>query len=124
MGKQGCQKGYSMNNLSVKVGKHIRSLRAARGWSLAHLAELINSNASYVSKIEQGQVNTSLDKIEDIAHAFEIPVFSLFFFEEEKIAHKELVRSTKIQLNRFSEDTLTKYHWLLSIIPGDMEKRQ
>jgi transcriptional regulator with XRE-family HTH domain len=59
------------------LARRIRILRATRGWSQETLAELSGLHRSYISGIERAQRNVSLDNIEKIAHAFEVPLVSL-----------------------------------------------
>ena len=59
------------------LAQRIRLLRATRGWSQETLAELSGLHRSYISGIERTRHNVSLDNIEKIAHAFEVPLANL-----------------------------------------------
>jgi len=59
------------------LARRIRILRATRGWSQETLAELSGLHRSYISGIERTRRNVSLDNIEKIARAFQIPIGEL-----------------------------------------------
>ena len=59
------------------LAKKIKLLRYSRGWSQETLAELCGFCRSYIANIESGKHNVSLDNLERIAQAFEIPIAEL-----------------------------------------------
>ncbi len=59
------------------LAKKIKLLRAARGWSQETLAELCGFSRSYIANIESDKHNLSLDNLERIAEAFEVPIAEL-----------------------------------------------
>ena len=59
------------------LAKKIKLLRATRGWSQETLAELCGFSRSYIANIEAGKHNVSLDNLERIAEAFEVPIAEL-----------------------------------------------
>ncbi len=59
-------------------GKRVRQLRESRSWSQEHLAELLNLDSTYVSRIETGKRSPSLPTIARIADAFDVPIAALF----------------------------------------------
>ena len=59
------------------LAKKIKLLRATRGWSQETLAELCGFSRSYIANIESGKHNVSLDNLERIAQAFEVPIAEL-----------------------------------------------
>jgi transcriptional regulator with XRE-family HTH domain len=65
----------------------LRKLRAERGWSQEELAERSGLHRTYVSGIERGTRNVSLDNLERIANAFGLPVSSLFLIGEQEGAN-------------------------------------
>lgn len=54
----------------LNLGERVRELRALRHMSTRQLAELAGISAGYVSQIENGQANVSLDVLRKIADAF------------------------------------------------------
>jgi len=61
----------------------IRDLRAARGWSQAHLAELLDVSRQTVIAIETGRYDPSLPLAFALAKLFEQPIESIFFPNQE-----------------------------------------
>ena len=59
------------------LAKKIKLLRYSRGWSQETLAELCGFHRSYLANIESGKHNVSLDNLERIAQAFEVPIAEL-----------------------------------------------
>jgi len=59
------------------LAKKIKLLRYSRGWSQETLAELCGFSRSYIANIESGKHNVSLDNLERIAEAFEVPIAEL-----------------------------------------------
>ena len=58
--------------LSPWVGLAIRRRREARGLSQEALAERAEAHRTYVSLVERGQRNITVDKLSDIATALEV----------------------------------------------------
>lgn len=65
-----------MNNL-------LRDLRARRGWSQAHLAELLGVSRQTVIAIETGRYDPSLPLAFALAKLFEQPIEAIFFPDQE-----------------------------------------
>ncbi|WP_440963047.1 helix-turn-helix transcriptional regulator [Massilia sp. GER05] len=61
----------------------IRDLRATRGWSQAHLAELLDVSRQTVIAIETGRYDPSLPLAFALAKLFEQPIESIFFPDQE-----------------------------------------
>ena len=59
------------------LAKKIKLLRATRGWSQETLAELCGFHRSYIANIESGKHNVSIDNLERLAEAFEVPIAEL-----------------------------------------------
>ena len=64
-----------------ELGKHIRKLRKAKGYSHQRLADEADIAKSTVIKIEQAQINISVDIIFSLAKALEIDPQVLFQFK-------------------------------------------
>ena len=61
----------------------IRDLRGARGWSQAHLAELLDVSRQTVIAIETGRYDPSLPLAFAISRLFEQPIEAIFFPDQE-----------------------------------------
>ena len=53
-----------------RLARRIRMLRAVHGWSQDTLAELAGIHRTYISAIEQGRCNVSLETLDKLAWAF------------------------------------------------------
>lgn len=67
-------------DIKQEFGKRLMQLRKDRKMSQEMLAELSGLNRPYISGIEQGKRNVSLEVIESLAKALEIQIKD--FFEE------------------------------------------
>lgn len=70
--------GVTKQTLRVKFGVRIRQLREEAGYSQEAFADVCGYARSYMSRIERGQGNPSLDAIEVLAHALRVPIVELF----------------------------------------------
>ena len=61
----------------------IRDLRAARGWSQAHLADQLDVSRQTVIAIETGRYDPSLPLAFALARLFGQPIESIFFPDQE-----------------------------------------
>ena len=53
----------------ARIGKNIKELRMAHGWSQEKLAELSRVDRSFLGKVERGVVNVSILTLCDIVKA-------------------------------------------------------
>lgn len=60
--------------LQVEVGRRIRTLRLARGWTMSRLAEETDMSVQYVSEIEHGKKSMTISKLYSMAQALEVSV--------------------------------------------------
>lgn len=64
------------------MNNHLKTLRAERGWSQAHLAELLDVSRQTIISIENGKYDPSLPLAFKIARVFEQPIETIF--DEER----------------------------------------
>lgn len=74
------------------VGKNIELARTVRGWSQAQLAEEMGVEQTYVSKVEKGKVNVSIDTLERFAAALRKPL--AFFFQEIDVSEVQAKKAS------------------------------
>lgn len=67
-----------MKPLRILFGKRVRELRLATGLKQDEFAEKCGFARSYMSRVETGGANPSLDAIQTIATALRVPVKDLF----------------------------------------------
>ncbi|BAU27226.1 DNA-binding XRE family transcriptional regulator [Aneurinibacillus soli] len=68
--------------LPERVGNRIRELRKAKGWTQEQLAEAASLHYSYIGGVERGGRNISLETLDKIATALQVPALELFRTEE------------------------------------------
>ena len=77
-------RGYTQNNPFQKereaLGKTIECLRKKRGMTQEDLADRASINVSYLAKIENGYVNTTVRYLVKLARGLKVPVRGLFEF--------------------------------------------
>ena len=67
-----------MKALRIRFGHRIRDLRRATGLSQEEFAEKCGFARTYMSRIETGGANPSLDAIQTLATALKTPINELF----------------------------------------------
>lgn len=66
------------NELHVKFGKRVRELRKERGWSQEEFADRCGLDRTYVSGIERGVRNPTLEIIGMISSGLNVEICILF----------------------------------------------
>ena len=77
--------GEFMGYIAKALGQRIRSYRITKGFSQEKLAELSGCHPTYIGQIERGEKNATVESIEKISTALNIPMSRLF----EKIGGQE-----------------------------------
>ena len=67
-----------MNELRARFGAAVRKRRHGVGWSQEELAERSGLHRTYISDLERGARNVSLETIGKIAQALGVPISDLF----------------------------------------------
>ena len=67
-----------MSDIAKVLGKRIRNYRTAMGLSQEKLAEFSGCHHTYIGQIERGEKNATIESIEKIATALDIPLSKLF----------------------------------------------
>lgn len=70
------------DEILIKFGKAIRQIRIERKISQEEFADMCGMHRSYMSDVELGKRNISLENIEKIAMALCIPIAQLFSIAE------------------------------------------
>jgi transcriptional regulator with XRE-family HTH domain len=78
----------------VLLGQRVKHLRRIRGQTQEQLAERIEINPKYLSSIERGVENPTLDLLIRLAKGLQVNLYELFQFEE---------RTPPVQLRRKME---------------------
>lgn len=67
-----------MSEIAKIVGQRVRNYRTEKGLSQEKLAELSRCHPTYIGQVERGEKNATLESIEKIASAMEVPLSKLF----------------------------------------------
>lgn len=62
------------SDICVRVGRRIRALRRAKGWSQQLLADHAELERAHLSRLEQGRREAGLRALERIANALDVEV--------------------------------------------------
>ena len=60
------------NDILIKFGKRVQSLRKEKGWSQEELADRSNFHRTYIGFIERGERNISLKALKILSQTFGI----------------------------------------------------
>jgi len=74
----------SLNNFLKNFGEKLHAIRKKKGLSYRKLDSLCNLDHSYISKIEKGEVNVTLETVLELAKGLEIHPKELFDFNFDK----------------------------------------
>lgn len=65
------------------IGSRIKQLRRAKGLSQEELSEKIGMSSKYLSSIERGNENPTLDTFIKLAQSLGVDIFELFNYSQE-----------------------------------------
>lgn len=66
-----------MSDVLIRFGQNLRKIRERAGVSQEKLGELAGLHRTYVSSVERGERNISLENIERLAKALAVPLAKL-----------------------------------------------
>ena len=86
--------GECMKNTKELLGARIKEIRKARGLTQEQLAEMVDIEQKHVSRIEWGKNYPTIDRLEKIAAALNVPLISFFDFlhlenDDERVVNIE-----------------------------------
>jgi len=101
-----------MGIVAKKLGKRIKELREQRKLSQLQLAEMLNMEASNLSKIERGIQIPKEESLLKITNAFNVNMVDLFDFEH--FADRDtLLENINFILQKADEKTLQKIYKII-----------
>jgi len=80
----------SHENAAILLGRRVRSLREAKGWTQQELGSQADVNYKFLGEIERGQQNPSLNVLVKIAAALEVDLPEMLRFEHESTDRKQI----------------------------------
>ena len=87
------------------IGARIRSIREAKGLTQEKLAEVMDINSKYLSNIERGKENPTLDMLIRFTEALKVEMWEMFDFGHE-VGLKEMKESMSKLLKESEEEKL------------------
>ena len=88
------------------LGARIRELRMERRLSQERLAELMAANVTYLSAVERGKENPTLDFMIKVADALEADLADLFEFAWLGMNERELRKKLRAMIDKADLDAL------------------
>jgi transcriptional regulator with XRE-family HTH domain len=64
-------------NIRLRFGQRLRALRVRKGWTQVELADYLGLDRGYISNIERGQRNITLETVQIIARGFGFTISQL-----------------------------------------------
>ncbi len=102
-----------MSTLSVQVGKRIKELREAKKLKQVQLAELIDMEATNLSKLEKGLHLPKEENLKKITKALNVDVKDLFDFGHVK-TKQELVDEMNFIFEQSSQEEVQFFYKVIS----------
>ncbi len=88
------------------IGRRIQELRKARGLSQEKIADKADISPNYLSRIECGRENPTLDMFIKLSNALEVEMLEMFDFRHV-VSHKELKEAVQNISKTADEPTLS-----------------
>lgn len=93
-----------MSNDSNSIGARMRDRRLALGYSLRDLAAKAKLTASFLSQVERGEANTSIDSLRRISEALDV---SMLHFLRDVHEHDPVIRAKERAILSLPNSNLT-----------------
>lgn len=87
-----------VSELIKNVGEQIRRIRKLRGLTQESLAEKTGLQNTYISDVERGDRNTSLETLEKIIEALEVEPVEIFDFARTNDRKQQMIQNLKVLL--------------------------
>lgn len=91
------------------VGKRIKAVRQRNGLTQDQLAEQVGLSSKYISGIERGVENPTMDILIRVAKVLGIEPYDLFLFGESEDSEKALRKGIKKMLREADREKLQLY---------------
>ncbi len=92
-----------MKSGKEKLGSRIKAFRKAKGLSQEQFAELIGIEPKHVSRLEVGKSYPTIDRLEKIAVALDVPMGS-FFDIGNQTYYEEKAKKLELMMRELDED--------------------
>lgn len=102
-----------MNELTIKVGTRIRTLRKERGYTQEQLAFEANMHPAQIGHIERGVQSPTIDTLEKIIKALDVSIQEFFNFDNVSLNNETALN---LFLNTLSNEELNDISTILIIL--------
>ena len=107
-------------SIAAAIGVQIRTLRKRQDITAAELANHAGLSAGMLSKIENGSVSASLESLESLARALNVPLTSFFATYEERSDCSYVPAGKGVTIERRGTKAGHQYQLLGHSISGDL----
>ncbi|MGH7963635.1 MAG: helix-turn-helix transcriptional regulator [Candidatus Binatia bacterium] len=90
------------------LGRRIKSLRKNKGYSQEKLAEIVDISPRYLSSIETGKENPTLDLFLRLAKGLQVDLYEIFQFEHEGEQPRRLRKKLESLIAAAKDDDLAR----------------
>lgn len=97
--------------LEITVGEFVKKRRTELNLTQAELAEKINSDACYISRIETGARKITIDNLAALANALEVSSDYLLGISSDIVLHKHVSEMERILQTLNDEDKEMMIRW-------------
>ncbi|MDQ3330609.1 MAG: helix-turn-helix domain-containing protein [Planctomycetota bacterium] len=70
-------RGVELSHVQKRFGERLRSVRTNAGFSQERLAEIAGLHRTYISSVERGERNVTIETVEKLAHALNVTLADL-----------------------------------------------
>ncbi len=88
----------------MKIYEKIGFMRQLKGWSQEEMAEQLQMSASGYAKIERGETDIHISRLEQIANVFQTSLIDLLSFGEKNVIYVSGDNNSQIQNLNFSQE--------------------
>ena len=99
-----------------RLGLRIKHLRKIRGYTQEQLAEVVDINAKYLSSVERGEENPTLDLLLRLAGGLKVDPHELFQLEYEGERSQRLRKKLEGLVARVKEEDLPRIVRILEVL--------
>ena len=103
-------------NEKVLLGRRIRALRNAKGWTQEKLGAASEISYKFIGEIERGLQNPSFETLVKIAAALKVALPELFRFEEETLDKRSIESRISQIVKNLSDEDIRQLHMVLSAL--------
>ena len=98
------------------VGMRIKSLRRGKGYSQEKLAELAGINAKYLSSVERGEENPTLDLFIRVSQSLKVDINEMFNIEYESQTPQALRKKLQSLVAEIKDQDLSRAIRILGML--------